>query len=459
MPAAAQDIQNPEAPAPRGSWVPFTLVSWLLNFAYAALLIVVSPILLWRMVRTGKYREGWAQKLFGQLPVSDPNHSVAWFHAVSVGEVLQLETIIPAFAAARPNTRIVISTTTTTGQDIARQRFPSHCCCYFPLDFSWAANRALNRVRPDLFVLVELELWPTFLLRASRNGVKLGVINGRLSERSFRGYRRVRWLMSKVLSRFDAIGAQSNEYANRFTTLGARDVNVTGSIKFDRVETDRNNPRTTELREHFGIGSDDIVLVAGSTQAAEEELAVRSWMSLRERFPSLRLIVVPRHQERFAEVAQMIKSFGLTVMKRTEPRSVPGPDSVMLLDTLGELSHCWGLADVAFVGGSFGDRGGQNMIEPAAFGAAVLVGPNTRNFADVVSALVRENGIVVVSSTDKFAGAVESLLSNAANRRSLGHAANRVVLSQRGASRKTVELLLGLTASQADNRSAGRTAA
>ena len=182
-------------------------------------------------------------------------------------------------------------------------------------------------------------------------------------------------------------------------------------------------------------------------------------MSLRERFPSLRLIVVPRHQERFAEVAQMIKSFGLTVMKRTEPRSVPGPDSVMLLDTLGELSHCWGLADVAFVGGSFGDRGGQNMIEPAAFGAAVLVGPNTRNFADVVSALVRENGIVVVSSTDKFAGAVESLLSNAANRRSLGHAANRVVLSQRGASRKTVELLVGLTASQADNRSAGRTAA
>lgn len=423
------------------------VLGWFLNAAYCGLLLLVSPLLVWRMVRAGKYREGWSQKLFGQLPVSDCGGPVAWFHAVSVGEVLQLETIIGQFAAARPDTRVIISTTTATGLGIARERFPLHTCCYFPLDFSWAVNRALNRVRPDLFVLVELELWPNFLLRASRRGVRLALINGRLSERSFHGYRRVGWLISKVLSRFEAVGVQSREYADRFTALGGKCVTVTGSIKFDRVETDRDHPRTRELREHFGISDGDLVLVAGSTQAPEEDLAIRSWMQLRDRFPSLRLIVVPRHQERFAEVAQLVRSLGLHVVRRTDSAgSVRSDDSVLLLDTLGELSHCWGMADVAFVGGSFGNRGGQNMIEPAAFGSAVLVGPNTRNFADTVSLLVRENAIVVVDSEDNFAETVGSLLSRPGDMRTMGTAAQQAVLSRRGASLKTLELVLGCLA-------------
>lgn len=415
------------------------LLPWILNCAYSIVLVVALPLLAWRALRYGKYRAGFGQKVLGRLPEFDAEERVVWFHAVSVGEVLQLETIVPGFAARHPDCRILITTTTNTGLDVATERFARHTCCYFPLDFSWAVNRAFRRVKPELVILVELELWPNFVFGAKRFGATLAMINGRMSERSYRGYRRVGWLVRRVLKCFDVIGTQTRDYAERLENLGAETVQITGSIKFDRVETNRNNNATLAMRSAFAIADDDLVLVAGSTQAPEELTAVRVWQELRTEFPSLRLIVVPRHKERFDEVAALIAAEGETCVRRSEPGG--SDNGVILLDTLGELRDCWGLADIAFVGGSFGDRGGQNMIEPAAYGAAVLFGPNTVNFQDTVDRLLAEGAAIVVPTPDQLADEVRCLLRSLPECEAMGQRAQSVVLQQTGASERTLELL------------------
>lgn len=428
-----------------GLEVGMPLLSWLLNFVYALLLACCAPVLLYKAVRFGKYRDGFAEKLLGRVPQSPPEARTVWFHAVSVGEVLQLETIVPRLRREQPGTHVVISTTTVTGMKLARERFPDETCCYFPLDFSWAVDRAIARIAPSLIVLVELELWPNFIRAAGRRGIKLAVINGRMSDRSFRGYRRIRFLIAPLLRSLSLVAVQTAQYEQRFSELGARRTLVTGSIKFDRVRTNRDNPATEEIARGFGLGDDEIVLIAGSTQSPEEQMALDAWSQLRAEHPGLRLILVPRHRERFDEVARLVTDGGHALIRRSEssgPDATRSPEAVLLLDTLGELQDCWGLADIAFVGGSFGDRGGQNMIEPAAFGAAVLFGPNTWNFQDIVGRLLDQGGATVVPSTDDFRGFVQNLLADPDRRLQMGAAARECVVSQAGASAQTVAELI-----------------
>ncbi|HID21624.1 MAG TPA: 3-deoxy-D-manno-octulosonic acid transferase, partial [Planctomycetaceae bacterium] len=368
---------------------------WILNLAYLLLLVVLSPLLLYRSLVHKKYRTGWRERLLGRLPLRKSDQACVWFHAVSVGEVLLLRPIVRELLARRPDCHVVISTTTATGCDVARTHFSEHTVCYFPLDFSWAVRRAIRRVRPSVIALVELELWPNFVLAAHRAGVPLVLVNGRMSEHSYRGYRRLRPLIRRVLARFTWLAAQTPTYAQRLLDLGAAPSRtiVTGSVKFDGVQTDRRNTKTAELPRAFGLSDHETVFIAGSTRAPEEEIALESWLAVRATHPELRLILVPRHRERFEEVARMVQHRGLPLLRRsrcqspsslqdacraggdqTEPAvDTHSPGSippVLLLDTLGELSGCWGLADIAFVGGSLTSRGGQNMIEPAAYGAA-----------------------------------------------------------------------------------------
>ena len=423
---------------------------WLLNLAYVALLLAVSPVLLYRRWMLGKYRDGWAEKLWGQLPERSGSKPCLWLHAVSVGEVLQLRPMMKLLAAQRPDWDFVITTTTRTGLDVAKKEYPQHTVCYFPLDFSWATRRAIARIKPSAIVLVELELWPNFVLTAKRFGIPLALINGRVSEKSFRGYRRIRPLISRLLSSFDLLAAQNDEYAERLRALGApRDrLHVTGSIKFDGVRSDRSNPKTNELREFFGLLPEEKVFIAGSTQAPEEAFALDTWQALRSDFPNLRLILVPRHKERFEEVASLVVSRGLTLRRRSSNcgmgRSAHPPDEVLLLDTLGELGACWGLADIAFVGGSLTQRGGQNMLEPAAYGAAVLFGPNTCNFRDIVEQLLARDAARVVRSESELTSAVRELLKSPATVQELGVRAKEFIATQQGAAARTVELLLSL---------------
>jgi 3-deoxy-D-manno-octulosonic-acid transferase len=433
-------------------------MSWLLNIAYILLLLAVSPVLLYRRLVHGKYRDGWSEKLLGQLPPRSSDRPCIWFHAVSVGEVLQLQSVLNELESRLPGYDFVITTTTVTGLSVAREKFAAdhYHVCYFPLDFSWAVNRALDVIGPQAVVLVELELWPNFIAAVGRRGIPLALINGRISERSFHGYRRIRVLMRWLLQRFSALAVQSETYGQRLIELGAATdrLAVTGSIKFDGVNTDRGNSQTAELRRSFGINPTDRVFVAGSTQAPEEDFALQTWISLREEFPELRLILVPRHQERFEEVAELVKSYDLSLLRRTETNSeqdvsIPPCDGnhecpVILLDTLGELNACWGLADVAFVGGSLTRRGGQNMIEPAAYGAAVVFGPNTWNFRDVVEMLLSQGAARVVADQEELTSTVGELLRDRAAAAKQGQTAQQLVVSQQGATAKTCELLVEL---------------
>jgi 3-deoxy-D-manno-octulosonic-acid transferase len=420
-------------------------VKYVLNVVYLLLLVLLSPWLVYRAIGTGRYREGLGEKLLGRVPQRQGDRFCVWLHAVSVGEVNLLQPLVAELARQCPDWECVVSTTTRTGYELARRRFPHVTVFYCPLDFSWAVASAVRRIRPGLLVLAELELWPNLIRAAREQGAVVAVVNGRLSDRSFRGYRRLRWFMRGVVRQIDVIGAQTEEYARRFEELGAvpEAVHVTGSMKFDGALHDRSNPATVALRHLAGITQRDVVFLAGSTQAGEESAALDAYQQLAPEFPSLRLIIVPRHPDRFQAVAHLLDQRGVAWQRRSdleEHRADPQA-RVLLVDTVGELSAWWGTADIAFVGGSFGTRGGQNMIEPAAFGAAVSFGPWTQNFRDVVSLLVGSDAACVVRDAAELTAFVRACLEDRDAARELGLRAQQLVLAQQGATRRTVDLL------------------
>jgi 3-deoxy-D-manno-octulosonic-acid transferase len=417
---------------------------FVLNLVYLALLVFAAPALLYRALCSGKYREGWSEKLLGSAPHRIGDGPCIWFHAVSVGEVLLLRPVVSALMRRRPGWDVVVSTTTTTGLAVARRTYPDLVTFYAPLDFSWATRRAMARIRPTVLVLVELELWPNLVWAAKRMGTRVAIVNGRLSHRSHHGYRRLRGPLGPTIRRLDAVAVQSEEYAARFVDLGIpRDrIRVTGSVKFDGLESDRNNPRTLALRRDLGLAPADLVFVAGSTMAGEEEAALAAYRRARKRHVRLRLVLVPRHADRFERVAEWLAREGESVVRRSEfnppPRSVERPP-VILVDTIGELGAVWGLADVAFVGGSLvPGRGGQNMMEPAAYGASVLFGPHTSNFRDTVERLLERGGARVVRDPEDLAQALLGDLDDPEMAARRGAAARSLVLAQNGATDRTL---------------------
>ena len=423
---------------------------WLLNAVYMLLLVSISPVITWRMLRHGRYRQGLAEKLLGRVDFRADGRPVVWFHAVSVGEVIQLQKVVDEFRRrTQDEFQIVISTSTDTGWELVQKRFADCQKTWFPLDFSWAVNQAIRRIRPAQIVLMELELWPNFLAECHRLDVPVSIINARMSERSHRGYCRIRFLLKPLFTRLALVAAQSQTYADRLISLGATEQRtvVTGSIKFDGVETSRTNSKTENLRRIFGFKSGETVFVAGSTQGPEEQLALETWLQLRRKHSQLRLILVPRHRERFDEVAALVTSRNLPLLRRSSAQDLSQQHAetdnkpVILLDTIGELSACWGLADVAFVGGSFGNRGGQNMMEPSAYGACVLFGPNTWNFRDIVERFREAEGCVQLQSSRQLTSTVDELLNDPARRHQLGRNAQKAVLQQQGATARTAELL------------------
>ena len=310
----------------------------------------------------------------------------------------------------------------------------------------------MRAIRPDLLVLTELELWPNLIRAAKNGGAKVAVINGRLSERSHRRYRLLGGITRRVLAPIDLVAAQNQEYADRFLTLGIAPaaLHVTGSIKFDGARFERNNADTRRLAAAAKIAESDIVFLAGSTQEPEERLALAVFRRLNPQFPELRLILVPRHPERFDAVAEMLARSGVSSHKRSQlPTGLPPTNAsyeatpvprVLLVDAVGELGAWWGTAQIAFVGGSLGQRGGQNMIEPSAYGAAVSLGPIPGTFATVAQLLAREAAIVVRDGGE-LTGFVRNMLNDAQRRMTLGQRAQQLVQEQQGAADRTIELL------------------
>jgi 3-deoxy-D-manno-octulosonic-acid transferase len=414
---------------------------------YAFALGLLTPYLLWRAWRTGRYRQNLRAKWRGVGPLGLPAKPSIWFHGVSVGEIHLLRGVVAAYRQRHPEYHVVISATTDTGMAEAHKHFPGCTIIAYPFDFTWAVRRTLRQVRPRVVVLAESELWPNFLHIAQRERVPVVVINGRMSPRTARRYQRIAGLARRVFfDRVRLFGMQSDAYAQHLRTLGLppERVRVTGNVKYDGVVGAKANPTTQALRTLLGIQPDELIWLVGSTHAPEEALAVRIYRRLLPQFPTLRLIVVPRAPERFDDVADIIRHADFPIIRHretTKPANLSGRP-VVLIDSMGVLGHAWGLADIGFAGGSLNDqRGGQSMIEPAGYGVPVLFGPHTWNFKDAVAGLLACGGAGVVQNEAELERELVRLLHTPELRATMGAAGRAFVMAQQGATQRTLDLI------------------
>ncbi len=421
----------------------------LFDLLYLCLLTLLSPWLVLRAIRTGRYRRDLAAKLFGTRVANPDGKLVVWFHGVSVGEIHLLGVVVAAFRQRHPDWRVVISSTTDTGLAEARTRFADCTVIPFPFDFSWACRATLASVKPRLVVLAESELWPNFLACAAARGIPVAVINARISPRSFARLNRAKSLANRFLLRRIALFAvQSAESAERLRLLGVPECQsvVTGSVKYDGAAGERDIPKGRELRAWLKLPPGSIVWVAGSTHAPEEEIVLAVFGRLRARFLQLRLILVPRHPDRFAEVAALVAKSGLPFTRRSSPAATADA-AVILLDTVGELGAAWGLADIGFTGGSLdGKRGGQSMIEPAGFGVPTVFGPHIWNFRDAARSLIDAGGAEMIRTPAELEQTLARWIEDPELRARLGAAAKKLVREQQGATGRTLDALDALLA-------------
>ncbi|HVR70025.1 MAG TPA: 3-deoxy-D-manno-octulosonic acid transferase [Vicinamibacteria bacterium] len=423
----------------------YAIYSALLSLAF----VLALPWYLWKDRGTGRYRASFRER-FGRLPAGLPGDGApaVWVHAVSVGEVLAARPLLRGLRQRLRGHRIVLSTTTVTGQALARQGATDADAVFFaPFDWTGPVRAALAAVRPSLLVLVETELWPNLIHQARRAGVRVAVANGRISPRSFRRYRLVRGPLRRVLGDVDLFLMQAEAHAERIRALGAppERVRVTGNLKYDALPA--GTPRAGgELARLLGAARPGQTLwVAGSTVPGEEEHVLRALRQVRERVPGLRLVIAPRHPERFADVLALAEKAGFTAARRTALGAGPWSDGdVLVLDTMGELPDVYPLAAVVFVGGSLERAGGHNVLEPAVAGMAVVVGPHMENFQEIAEEFRREGALVQVGSPAELPGAITLLLTDPERRRAIGERARALVARNRGAVAGTVEALADL---------------
>jgi 3-deoxy-D-manno-octulosonic-acid transferase len=420
---------------------------YLIYSALLAVFLTLSlPYWLIQMLRHGKYREGLRQRLGGVPPhllAHKPSPTV-WIHAVSVGEVLAVSGIVQQLQRRLPDHRILVSTTTATGQRLARTRFGTDNVFYFPLDFAFTIQPYLKTLRPELVVLAETEFWPNFLRLSKSQGASVAVINARISDRSLPGYRRVRRWLTRVLENIDLLLAQTDEDCRRLIDIGANAdrVLVSGNLKFDVAPPP--TPAVVEsLRQNFRESGARPILVCGSTLETEEALLLSAFRNVLASHPKAVMVLAPRHPERFPEVAALLESVGMRFWRRSLWSGEPIVGGVLLVDTIGELSSLYQLGTLAFVGGSLVQRGGHNIIEPALYGVPVIIGNHYENFRDIVGLFQRHNAVRVVGPAELPLVFME-LISDEPERAAMGRRGTEALESQRGATERTVEALLGL---------------
>jgi 3-deoxy-D-manno-octulosonic-acid transferase len=432
----------------RGVFAPtattFAFVYQLYTVLVLVAFVVGAPWFAWKALRYRKYVGSLGQRL-GFLPISvniDAEPSI-WVHAVSVGEVLTTRALVEDLKQAYPHLRLFLSTTTDTGQQLARTRVPqADGTFYCPFDLPWAVRRTLDRLQPVLLVMVETEIWPTLLRECRVRGVRTVIVNGRISARSYPRYRLARRFFARVLADVDCCCMQSQESARRIVDIGAPPsrVVVTGSLKFDSLEdrlpTGRGQDRVLRF---FRVSEGRLVLVAASTLRGEEGPVLAAFRRLRADHPGALLILAPRHPERFADVEHLARSEGFRVVRRSdlgidaEPRA-----EVVVLDTIGELARLFQVATLVFVGGSLVDAGGHNILEPAVFGKPIVFGPSMHNFAEIAASFLAAGGAVQVRSAAELTDALSTLATDPVRRASLGAAARALVEANRGARQRTL---------------------
>src|SRR5579864_2552544 len=421
-------------------------VFYSLLLAFAALLSL--PWWIIQMLRLGKYRSGLAERLgFVPTRLNDAQPGSIWVHAVSVGEVLAVSQLIDDLQRQYPDRQVFVSTTTATGQALARQRFGENRAFFMPLDFGFAVRRYLNALKPQLIVIAETEFWPNLLPLAGKRQTSLAIVNARISDRSFPRYRRFKWFFARVLSEVDLFLAQTADDAQRLREIGAHTerVRVSGNLKFD-IRPSAQPALVSGLRS--AIGKDSPVIGCGSTAEGEEEPLLAAFKTVQRQFPATVMVLAPRHPERFEKVATLISSEGFSLQRRTQwqpPQAIRG--GIFLLDSVGELAAVYELADIAFVGGSLVPTGGHNILEPAQYGAAVVVGPHTFNFREIVN-IFEQGGAISLVTAETRGPQFLTLLGQPQERKRLGGRARDLFAKHAGATRRTLEALAPLLARQ-----------
>ena len=425
----------------------------LYNILFNVFFVLSSPYYFWRLRRRGNWRPGFRER-FGHyhagLKQALTNRHVIWIHAVSVGEVNLCTQLIRALEPRVPNVKIVVSTTTTTGMGELRSRLPTHISkIYYPIDRRKCVSRALAIINPQAIVLVEAEIWPNFIWRARDLGIPLFLANARLSDRSYRGYKRFGRLFRPLFASFAGVGAQNEDDAARLREVGCRPeaIRVVGNLKFDAARLDeRRTLDVPAMLRQLGVPPSAPILIGGSTHAGEEVLLAEMAQRLRARFPGLFLVLVPRHFERAREVGRQLEERGVKFVYRNEiyanTQFREGEVDCLLVNTTGELRFFYPCATVVFVGKSITAEGGQNPIEPGTLGKAMVLGPNMQNFADITRNFVAQNGAIQVRDPAGLEDAIAGLLADENRRAELGRNAQRVVRENQGAIDRTVEMIL-----------------
>ena len=415
----------------------------VLDVAYLLAATATSPAWITRMARTGKLRTDWSARFGKGDRLPDTSRQRLLLHAVSVGEVNATRLLVDAISKSDNAPEVIVATTTDTGYARARSLFePNHVVVRYPFDASWAVNRMLDRVRPDVVGLVELELWPNFLSQCDARGIPVAVVNGRLSERSHRRYMRIGSIARRLFSRVELIAVQDQVYADRFLDLGveSKRISITGNMKWDTAEITDEVPGANQLGREMGIDPSRPLVVAGSTCPPEHEMLHEAVGE------GVQLLCAPRKPEWFQGAAAALP--GCARRSQGDMGSCSGR---FLLDTIGELREAYALADVVVVGRTFSTLGGSDMIEPIALGKATIVGPDCRNFGDARDRLLKGKGLVE-KNAGELAEAIGFLLASPEQREELSDHGREVIRSEQGATSRNAELLKSLLPDRAETK-------
>lgn len=415
----------------------------LYDFLFFCLLLFFVPVYLCK----GKLHHSIFQRL-NPLPKVLLPITPIWLHAVSVGEVNAIRALLPLLRKNYPGKEIVISTVTPTGQQVAKGlRQDADLVTYLPLDFSFLVKPCLDQARPSLFIIVETEIWPNLIYYLAKNKIPIALVNARISDKSFQGYRIFKFFFAPVLRRIDLICCQSTCDAEKLIALGAGEdkIKITGNMKFDSIDYGDYKNDYSDYRLKLSLRAEEKLLVAGSTHPGEEEIIIAAYRELLPANPNLRLLIAPRHPQRAKEVARLVEKFSFpytfisNLFALTPIAHGLRPNTIFILDTIGELVAYYAAAAIVFVGGSLINKGGQNILEPAIFSRPIIFGPHMHNFRATAELFLKENCAIMVYNKEDFRQAIEKLLADPEGAAELGRRAKDLVEKNKGAAGRTME--------------------
>lgn len=424
----------------------------LIDIIYFTIILLSLPYILFKVITNKRYRTGFVQRL-GFIDKRVTDKPCIWVHGSSVGEVLTSRTLINKIEKTFPKFDVVVSAWTDTGVETAKKKFKDKYSFYFPIDFSFIVKRFFKKIKPDYIILIELEIWPNFFITATKCNIPIIVVNGRISDKSVRFYRKLSFFSKDFRNSLidnKVYCARTESDASRFKQLDVspENINVTGTMKYDNIDTIGNDEQKAYLQNLFGINNDDLVIVGGSTRDGEEEILINVFSVLQKEVCNLRLIIVPRHIDRTNNIIALIKKSGSHAVRKTDLKTKESEslkdntaNTIIVIDTIGELIDIYALADCVFVGGSLSPYGGQNVMEPAGLAKPVVFGPHMFNFEEEAKLLLKNDAAKSVNNESELLDAIRSLLTNPMLAGDMGTRAQNVVVNNKGATGRNLEIL------------------